>query len=423
MRRALSELVLVAFPKVAGGALSFALNVALLRFLGPEQFGVYSLCVAAILLSEGIVGTPFDLAVLRLSQGYLKTRPRQSIAIEQAAIWLKLVTISALGIGVVAFSGVISEQVFKLPGTGYLVPVAVLAVVAMLLLRSVLTHVQVRRRFARYGAIDLSHILLKFGGIALLLLLTSPGPGELLGFWIIGPLLAMVGGLLLAARPLVQDFAWRRRDAAEVAAYAKWFLLTTALGATMGKMDIFMLSAYESMYDVGLYSGALVFALIPELLGTYMATVLSPRIVPSCQAGTFRVLFARVQGVLLSGAVVLYLVAWLFWEPVSALLLPDAYRPSGEILLILLPGALAGMATFPLALVFVLFVNKKLLFYMDLASFPILVGCYLLVLPEYGAKGAAWIATGFHLLRTLVVQFIGWRWSRRPDPLGKVLTV
>lgn len=417
MSHALVDLAMVALPKVAGGALTVALNVVLLRFLGPEQFGVYSLCVAAILLSDGILGTPFDMAVLRLAQAHLQDRPSRAVAMEQAAVWLKLVVIAVFALAGAVLARPIADTVFKLQGTAHLVPLCVAVVAGMLLLRSVLTHAQVRRRFAQYGGVDLIHILFKFGGIGLLLAVATPTPSMLLSFWLMGPLLAMLVGLAWVARPLARELRWRSADTGEVFAYAKWFLLTSALGSIMAKMDILMLGWHAPIEEVGIYSGAQVFALIPELLGIYMATVLSPRIVPSCRAGTFRRLFAKVQGLLLVGAVLAYLLAFVSWPVIADLLLPEAYRVSGDILLILLPGTLAGMVSFPLALAFVMFANKKLLLYMDLASFPFLVACYLLVLPKYGSVGAAWIATSFHLARTLIVQAIAWRWSRRPNPL------
>lgn len=418
MRKTLGELLLVALPKIAGGGLTFLFNVILLRYLGPEQFGIYSLCVAAILLSEGIIGTPFDFAVLRLAQRHLDSAPGLALLIEQSAIWLKLLTISIAGGIAALLAPWIEAQVFAREDTAHLVYFSVFAVCAMLLFRSVLTHVQVRRRFAHYGALDLLHIVIKFGGIGLLIALSVPSPDSLLTFWVLGPLLATGLGLHYVARPLLHGLSWKRQSVAEVFLFSKWYLLTTALGATMGKMDIFMLSGYTRMYEVGLYSGALVFALIPELLGTYIATVLSPRIVPACKAGTFAQLFARVQLLLLGGAALIFLLAWWLWEPLSGLLLPPQYQRSAEVLLILLPGSLAGMTTFPLALAFVLFAHKKLLFYLDLASLPFLVACYVWLLPDYGAIGAAWIASTFHVVRSIIVQLLAFVWSRRHDPLG-----
>ncbi len=71
MPRVLLEILLVSLPKAAGGILTLTLHFALLRFFTPAQFGVFSICVNAILLAESLVGAALDLSVLRLAPGYL----------------------------------------------------------------------------------------------------------------------------------------------------------------------------------------------------------------------------------------------------------------------------------------------------------------------------------------------------------------
>lgn len=66
-KRDLRELLCVAVPKGLGGALQVGINFALLRFLGPAEFGLLSVCVTGIILSDAIISPPVDLGVLRLA--------------------------------------------------------------------------------------------------------------------------------------------------------------------------------------------------------------------------------------------------------------------------------------------------------------------------------------------------------------------
>ncbi len=61
------EFVTVASPKVLAGVCTFGLNLVLMRKLGVAQYGIYALCSTVILLSDTILGSSLDLAILRLA--------------------------------------------------------------------------------------------------------------------------------------------------------------------------------------------------------------------------------------------------------------------------------------------------------------------------------------------------------------------
>src|SRR5450755_3090916 len=84
------EFLFVAFPKILGGLLTFALNLVLLRHFGPSEFGIYALCVALILLADAIVGSSMDMSVLRLAPLYRDTNYKLSLSIQRTGLWIKL---------------------------------------------------------------------------------------------------------------------------------------------------------------------------------------------------------------------------------------------------------------------------------------------------------------------------------------------
>ena len=63
IKKGIFEFLSVSAPKVIGGAGTVAVNVVLLRYFGPEQFGVYSLCVVGILLVDAILGSALDTGI------------------------------------------------------------------------------------------------------------------------------------------------------------------------------------------------------------------------------------------------------------------------------------------------------------------------------------------------------------------------
>jgi len=402
----LHDFLCIALPKIAGGALVFGLNLVLLSYFGVEQYGVYGLCMAGILLADAVLGGAFDLAVLRFGQASTAADARDdSTAIERAALRLKLGAAAALGIALIAFSWWSSSS----HDAWHLVALSCLVVLAMLALRSVLVHLQLRQRFIVYGAIDLLHIGAKFGAIAILLAVTSPGVPWLLILLATGPLMAALVGAGIAGRHLfdLQAVPWRRyRDLLDL---TKWYLATVALGAFIGRADILALGLLGTLGQAGTFSSGQVIASIPELLGNYLAVVLTPRIIPYARSGELRRLFTMVQVALLVAGLVGYGLALVIWADTMPMVLPPRHLPAAQIALILLPGTLAAMITVPLALPIVMLWRKTMILRMDCIVAPVLLIAYAIVIPRHGASGAAWVTCAGCLVRSAIVQFVAWR--------------
>lgn len=417
----LPDFVFVGIPKVAGGVLTFALHLALLRFLGTEQFGIYSLCISWILIVDAIIGGPIDMGVIRTGQVYLRDDPAKTIAVEQAALWMKLVLTITLGVSLTIAARPLSERVFETADNWPLVPVSCVVVMMILLLRTAQLHLQIRHRFLAYGLTEALHIIVKFGGIALILALVQVRPLHLLLFFALGPFVAALTAILTNGRQLLTRASETIQAGRKLLDITKWYLATVSLGAVINQMDIVMLGWLAPLEQVGIYAAGQVIASIPTLLGTYLGIVLMPKIIPYCHSGTFHAFFKKVQILLLAAAVIGYFIVVQMWDWVVPALLPTAYVASGKILFILLPATLAAMATVPLALGFVLFVNKRLLFLVDCAVFPSLLVAYSVVIPRYGDVGAAWITCGSFFLRSGLVQFFAWRWARNPQVADSAL--
>lgn len=411
MKQGIREFVLVAGPKVMAGVLFIAINALLLRFLGPREFGIYSLCTAIIFLADGVLGAAFDMGVLRLAPLHQAQEPGRALAIERVALALKLslifIAISVLS----AFSTEISEGLFHQEDLEHLIYLTCLGAAGSLLLRSVLTHVQLTRRFSAYGMLDLSQSLLKIGFVVIVLIWFKPTPAALLGAVAAGPLLVFLWGVWReGVLPLGGRLGYREAFG-EFVPVVKWFLVTFSFSAMLSRADIFLLAWFSDIEQVGIFSGAMVFAMIPELLGSYLAVVLGPRIMPHFRDGRFPHLYKRVQVVCLAAALIIYLLAFVGLDLVAPYVFPGSFAASASVLLILLPGTLAAMTAFPLAIPFVMFVRPKFIFALDLASAPLLVALYFFAIQEYGALGAAWVASLSRVIKLGLVQLMAWKWS------------
>ncbi len=410
-QRGVVEFIFVAGPKIMGGLCTLIFNLIALRYLGPEQFGVLAVCVMAIILSDAILGAAIDMAILRLAPLYQISNPEYSLQVQQAGLLLKPLGAAVCGIVVFLFSRPICHVLFQREGEEKLLYLTLLAVLGLLLLRSAQMQFQVNRRFIGYGSADLLHHLVKFGGISAQLFWGWVSPAAILSYYAIGPcavaivVLCTFGQRLLTVQVSLQAVS-------ELLGVTKWYLLTIGLSTIVSRMDIFLVSAYASVREAGIFSAGQVVALVPQLIGTYLAVVFSPRVMPLWRAGSLFSFYRRFQFSIAVVCIAIYLAAWMGIHTLGGILFPASFSRSSLVILVLLPGALAALANFPLTVSFLLFAKPKFIFLLECITLPLMLGIYTQVIPRYGAVGAAAVTTSFALLKIACMQVAAWKWTQ-----------
>jgi O-antigen/teichoic acid export membrane protein len=424
--RSALDFACVAAPKLVGGGCLVALNISLTKWIGPDVYGMYSICLAALsLLSEGLFGAAIDMGVIRLAPLHLQTDPTRALQIEKTALKLKVWAVGGFSLILIALSVPLSQLAFHRAGTWHLIAITCLAALGALCFSSALLHFQIRGNFLRYGVLDASQILVKFGGIALLIYYATATSqslqlGQLLIWFAIAPILACALFYLLSGRRLreVPRGAGHQLQA-ELLDFIRWFFFTLLITSVIARIDVLALTAYCTIEDVGLYSAGQTIAMIPMLFGFYLCVILSPKIMPYCRSGKFFGLLWRVQTALVGMSVVGYAV--LLWNSklVTEYLLPHSFAPSYQVIYILLPATLAGMTSLPLAVSFLMFIRPKFLVTVDLILLPFLLLGYALTVPRHGAVGAAVVTCSFGIIKTGIAQFETFRLARKtPAEMG-----
>ncbi len=428
--RSTIDFVCVAAPKVVGGVCLVALNVSLMKWIGPDAYGIYSICLAALsLLSEGLFGAAIDMGVIRLAPIHLASNPIRALQIEQAALKLKLWIVGGLSLVLMLASIPLSKLLFHSDGDWYLIVLTCAAALGVLCFSSALLHFQIRGRFLRYGLLDAIQILIKFGGIAILVYCANRTNqpvrlGYVLIWFAVAPIFAC--GVFyfvseISLRTLPGEVGHRSRR--ELFEYAKWFFCTLVVSSVIARIDIFALTALGSIDEVGLYAAGQTIASIPILLGTYLGVILSPKVMPYCRDGSFLPLLCRVQLVLGVLSVLGYAIVLYRGQYIADLLLPTSFAPSSRIIFILLPATLAGMTSFPLTVSFLMFVRPRFLVTVDLILLPFLLLAFALAIPRHGAIGAAAVTTAFGILKTCLAQTAAFRLATKsPSELGAIET-
>lgn len=387
-------IVLVTGAKVIGGVSLLALNVWVAQHLSPAAYGLFAIASTGSLLVDGVVGSAVDLAVLKRTD----TVPGDAIsAAERAGLILKL------GVGGALCAGAAAIALVAGPAAATIAVLSMVTGAGLLMLRSALVYLQLRARFGRFALIDLAHTAARWGAVAAIVAAVSSSAAVIAG---LATAAWAVAGLAMVSTGLGTPAGANRQpsDLSGVARAARVALATTAVGAIVARLDLFLIGAFGTAADAGIFGAASTIALAPMWLGAYLAPVFSARILPYCRDQRLAPLFRSVQRGLLALAIVGVGAGVLAGPYLIERLLPAEYAAAGEVVPVLLVAGAAGFVTFPLVLHTLLILSPRAYLVMDLASLPILIPLYVIAARQSGAIGVAWVTAVAAFVKAAIAQ-------------------
>lgn len=428
MKAALFQVACVAIPKALGGVIALGINALLMHHIGPAEFGVYAVCLTLTALADGVLGSAIDMSVVKLASAARVAHPARALAYERVGLLIKLALTAAALLLATLLAQPLSEGLFHRDDAPLLL-MALAGSAGVLLLRSTFLHLQLSQRFGWYAILESVAQALRVAGAAVAVWVLTPSAGTLIGAGLVGNGLALLLGVALAPALWLMWLARRphhsgavsagtaRTDGAarELIRTLPWILLTFAFSAAITRIDLLLLAQWSTMEQAGIYAAGQVFAQIPELLGTYLAVVMSPKVAPATQQGRLPTLLSRVQKPLLLAALALGACALLSIELARGWL-PAEYAASAGVFMLLLAGSLAAMCAFPLVIPFVMFTKPRFIFQLDLATLPFILLAYAWAIPRFGAIGAAWVTGVSRLAKLGILQACAWAWARQDPP-------
>ncbi len=398
----------VAWPKLSSGGLQLLTSLLLARAMGPAEFGPLSLCLAAVLLADAVLGAAVDVGVLKLVTAQGASGSPYALQIQKAALVGKVTATCLIAMPLLLLAGPIGRAFLGNSASRGLIVLSLGALLGLLLLRSVQTHFQSEGRFALYGIADALQTVLKFGGIAVLLALHQASASGALLFYTAGPLVVAVGLLATRGRGIIAA-PLRISSVRTVSEAVKWPIGAGAVGSITSRMDVFLVAAIAGPVEAGRFSAAQVLVLGFSLIGAYLGVAFAPRIMPAWESGRLAEMYVRFQTTALVACVGIFALCVLLIGPVSSWALPESYQGTAPLVLWLLPSALAAILNFPIAFSFLLFVQPRFLFGWDLVAIPALVLMYREGVLSRGALGAAAVTSIYALVKTAMVHLQVWR--------------
>jgi O-antigen/teichoic acid export membrane protein len=245
-----------------------------------------------------------------------------------------------------------------------------------------------------------------------LLALAAANPTWLVLSYALGPLSVALVGLALT-----RNLVWVRFDRSalcELGTVLRWYVAATVMGSITSRMDVFMVSAFSTVAEAGVFSVALAIAIVPQMVGTYMAVVYSPRIMPLWEEGRLNQTYRRFQLKLLPVCIAGYFCLVAAIQLFGDVLLPASFARASGVMLVLFPASLCSLLNFPWTISLLLFLRPKFLLALELVSFVIVIPVYAYSAGRWGALGGAAVTVTVAAIKTILMQVVAWQVARMP---------
>jgi O-antigen/teichoic acid export membrane protein len=378
------------------------------------QAGHFAIAMAVVRILTNCIGGASDLVVMRRLPLLVHSDLAAAGDVMRAALALRLGTWGlalglALGFGPV-FAGVFLDDVTE----SHLVLLMVAAAGGELLLRSVLSVFQAYERFDRFVIHEAAFQAARLAGVLALFLAGWMTVETILGFY-------AVAGLAVAALALRRVpaglLAWRavpRGVLRECGGFFLWTIAGYLLVAGTERVDLFLLSRFRGIEEVGLYGGVLTLAVIPDFIAGMLGTVLQPRVArlqaSGVLAGFHRRLFLAMLPLAVLGMVLVGLLApWLI-----GLTLGQLFVPAAPAFVLLAGASTVWLLLTPVPAVLISLSAPRTTMVLCMVQVVAVVSAGALLIPTHGAIGAALAVALTRMSVAVVVAIIGMRLMRRP---------
>ena len=380
----------------------FVSNLYVIRTLGAARFG--ELALFQVYLALTLTGTEFGLRRVFLALG----RARAVGLVLEATVTIKLALCAVLGVALAAALWRLDSR----PEYWLL-----LAVIALAPLEAYVYHFEAQLRNDLLARLRIA-LALAMAATRVALCLGGAGVPALAATYVLPSMLLWLACRVLARRPAARPASPRRRAAVrgQVLRRAAFFFASMILLQLHARIDQLLLAALAGSTELGLYAGAFKFveqlALLPAMLTGVLLPALSRRNRADTAHNLHAVYFAAfVASLALAAALALGA------RPLVALTLGPEFVTASPVLAVLAWGVPALFLANVSGLFYSLEGMEHWAFVRNLAGLALGLVLGLILIPRFGALGAAWSMVASYSFVAFAVE---WCTPRlRPNALLK----
>lgn len=384
---------LVSILTVSAGNLTGMITSALAlilysRFMGPAEFGLFSIAFAFMQIVVRLADFGTNMAAERtIARAY--DHPSQRDGLIQSTLWLKTISYLVMLILMWSLAPWITLDLLHLNNIG-LIRSAILLSSGTIIFEYAILVFQATHRFDLVARVTIAQGL---GKLFFSLLLIWQGLlSSFLGLLIYG-ILPGIGALLGFVKKPLPSFRLPPRwpiHLKQIFSVAKWTAVASLAVTVADNLDILMVQSFMSSYDVGLWGGAVRLATFVNLVGWSIGSVLNVRVarynhidhLREYLRKAWKLSFVVFLSILISIPLAEFAIHYSIGLSYIEVTLP---------LQILLLSIAISAATVPYIALFYVFESPEYYALSGLLQITLLIVGDLYLIPLYGLVGSAWV--------------------------------
>ncbi len=373
---------------VINGALGAIFFIFAARFLGPSDYGLFTVSMAVLTLVADIGNLGTDTGIVNFVSRYLKNDPVKAQRFLKLALKIKSVVgifVSIIGIVV---APLIAEQIFHKPELNSLLQIAFIGVLSQLLFTFGTAALQSHQKFIGWGIANIGQNTIRLMILFFVFTIGAVTTHNILLLYALIPF----AGFLLSMILMPKSFLTVENEnsvAKEFFKYNLWVAAFGGIAALSSRLDTFISARLLDSTQLGLYGAAnQLVQIVPQFVGA-IGTVIAPKMAQQNSKEKFVDYLKKTQVMVLGLAalgvlsipVVLWIIPFLFGV---------SYIPSGLLFVILLIAMLIFLISVPIHMaVFYYYSYPKLFFWISIGHLVIIALVGWNLISVYGAMGAA----------------------------------
>ncbi|KAB0327132.1 flippase [Janthinobacterium sp. PLB04] len=390
------DILKVLSGNVVAQGLSFLAIIIISRDLGPESYGDFALIIAIFTFLTQISDFGTSTSYVK----FLSENKSEEKVIFSSVLIFKTLTGILFSAVIWFFSFDISGYFFSTERYEYYFRLAAIALVFHSVLGTVIAHFQGLEKFRQYSLVSISHYAIRF--LAIVVVILAFAAGKRFEYFIYIYFFAVVIVSLSSVYILQAGFLFKWKYVEEIYKLGFWIFFSSVAVVVMMRIDVVMLKKLGDAEAVGFYSVASNVAMILPLITMSITATLMPKMEAFLRESTIREFIKKI----LKKTKYVILVSLLLQAAsplIIYILFGEAYLKSIPVLLVLVVSYMFGVIVNPISLIYYQIKKPFLLTAVNWGQLLIGYSLNLLLIPDFGAVGAAISSLGIHIFSSSII--------------------
>lgn len=397
------QTALVFSGNIIRAGLGFFISLLAARWLGPEEFGLFSLFIMILILGNDVLGEGLNPGVVRYYTIYYHSNPEKASEVLSSAFMLRVV----LGIPVAVIGMVLAvgaNVLFHDSRYAWPIILGLIGSFGAALVSFSLSALQARQEFSTYSLMVPLVNVLRIMSLAVLALVGAVALESIIGLHVASYYLCTGFGLWLLW-PNLASLRLDKELLKELLRFGKWPAIASLCFVLQSNLAVPVLTYTAGATEAGLFAAGLSLLLVVDFLTASLVTTLLPKVGYLTDHSQWRSYIRRFLPMFFLMAVALLPFVFVA-RPVVLWLFGPSYEGTVPVVQLLFLGALGTLITHPLYPVLYT-MNRPYLF--SLTQGVALLGWIVAggwLIPLYGALGAAETTLWARLLQSVVIVVV-----------------